>query len=45
MTDLIIKALIVAVIIVGVYYFASPYENCMRDGVYGSYLCEENTKW
>jgi uncharacterized protein (UPF0333 family) len=38
------KVVVVAVVIVGVYFLMSPYQNCLRGGL-TEYHCTMNTSW
>ena len=55
MKKLLLNALIIIAVIVGVYYFMSPYEKCLRETAVDGYnfnrgignreYCNEVTKW
>ena len=40
----VFKVLFIAVVIVGLYFVLSPYQNCKREG-YRAVFCVNNTSW
>ena len=41
----IIKCLVVAALVGGMYYAFSPYQNCLRESFGGMSYCERTTSW